>query len=124
MMSEALLPCFAFLRTPAGEHKNVIVDAEYLADRHAVLLPRFALVGEDDEIDAIGVEYGQPVEFRGDLVVGTTEQLLRLRVLFESYRAEEATDADAIEYWARIIEPLDAAIGTARFDRHAMQVAA
>jgi hypothetical protein len=53
------------------------------------------MVGEHDHADAIGLEYGQAVEFRGDLVIGTTEQLRRLRAHFESCRAEEAADQEA-----------------------------
>jgi hypothetical protein len=110
-----LLPFLAFLCVRTGEYRSVVVDTLYLTGRHAVLLPRFALVGEDDVAGAIGLEYGQAVEFRGDLVIGTTEQLGRLRSLFESFRTEEANDCEAIDFWESLIRPLNAAIGIAPF---------
>jgi hypothetical protein len=113
-MSAPLLPFFAFVRVGAEpRHKMVWVDALYLARRHAVLLPRFAMVGEHDDAEAIGLEYGHADEFREDLVIGTPEQLGRLRSLFESCREEEAKDPDAVDFWESLIRPLDAVIGTA-----------
>jgi hypothetical protein len=85
------------------------------AGRHVVVLPRFTMVGEHDHADAIGLEYGQAVEFHGDLVIGTAEQLERLRSLFESYRSEEANDPEAVEFWESLIGPLAADIGTASY---------
>ncbi len=71
------------------------------------------MVGEHDDAEAIGLEYGQADDFREDLVIGTTEQLGRLRSLFESYRVEEAGDPDAVDFWESLIAPLNAVIGTA-----------
>src|ERR1700682_4481186 len=98
-MNAPLLPFLAFLCVRTGEHESVVVDDRYLAGRDVVLLPQFAMVGEHDYADAIGLEYGQAVEFRGDLVIGTREQLTRLSAHFESYRAEEANDPEAVEFW-------------------------
>jgi hypothetical protein len=113
-MTAPLLPFHAFLCVGAQRHHmRVRVDARYLAGRHAVLLPRFAMVGEHDEADVIGLEYGRPDEVREDLVIGTIEQLGRLRSLFQSSRVEEAKDADAVEFWDSLIRPLDAVIGSA-----------
>jgi hypothetical protein len=112
-MNAPLLPLLAFLCIRTGEHKSVVVDGRYLAGRRVVLLPRFSMFGEHDYADAIGLEYGQAVEFRGDLVIGTTEQLKRLRSLYESYRAEEANDPEAVEFWEGLIQPLSADIETA-----------
>jgi hypothetical protein len=111
-MNAPALPFLAFLRVRTGEYKSVMVDARYLAGRRAVLLPRFAMVGELDDANAIGLEYGQANEIRGDLVIGTTEQLDRLRALFNSYLAEEANDFDACEFWESLILPLNAVIGS------------
>jgi hypothetical protein len=116
-MNAPLLPFLAFLRIRTGEYRSVMVDTRYLAGRHVVLLPRFAMVGEHDDADAIGLEYGQAIEVRGDLVIGTIEQLDRLRSLFASYRADEADDSDAGEFWERLIVPLNSVIGTASFVR-------
>jgi len=90
--------------------RRVRVDARYLAGRHVVLLPRFAMVGEYDDADAIGLEYGRVDESREDIVIGTIDQLGRLRSLFQSYRAAEAQDVDGLDLWDSIIRPLDAAI--------------
>jgi hypothetical protein len=113
-MTAPLLPLDAFLWVGAQRHhKRVHVDARYLAGRHAVLLPRFAMVGEHDAADAIGLEYGRADEVREDLVIGTIEELGLLRSLFQSSRGEEAKDADAVEFWDDLIRPLDAVIGSA-----------
>jgi len=112
-MNAPLLPFLAFLCVRTGEYKSVVVDTQYLAGRHAVLLPRFAMAGEDGEADAIGLEHGQAVELRGDVVIGTTAQIDRLRSLFESYRAEEANDGEAVDFWESIIGPLNTVIGSA-----------
>ena len=109
-MDVLLLPILAFLCVRAGEHETVVVDGRYLAGRRVVLLPRFAMFGEHDHAEAIGLEYGHAVEFRGDLVVGTTDQLRRLRAVFESHRTEEANDPEAVEFWESLIAPLAAAI--------------
>ena len=113
-MNAPLLPFLAVLCVGAERScRTVLVDARYLAGRHFVLLPRFAMVGEFDDADAIGLEYGRADEFREALVIGTIEQLGRLRSLFQSYRVEEAQDADAVDLWDSIIRPLNAVIGTA-----------
>jgi hypothetical protein len=104
--TEPLLPLLAFLRVRAGEHQSVVVDDEYLGGRRVVLLPRFAMYGEHDHADAIGLEFGQAVELRRDIVIGTAEQLERLRRVFESYRAEEASDPEAVAFWESLIAPL------------------
>jgi hypothetical protein len=112
-MNAPSLPFLAFLRVRTGGYRSVMVDTRYLAGRHVVLLPRFAMIGERDDADAIGLEYGQAIKVRGDLVVGAIEQLDRLRSLFAAYRAEEADDPDAVEFWERLLVPLNSAIATA-----------
>jgi hypothetical protein len=113
MPVNAPLPFLAFLRGQTAAYEWAVIDTSYLAGREVVLLPRFAMVGEYDDADAIGLEYGQPIDFTGDLVIGTREQLGLLRSLFESYRSEEAHDSDAVDYWNSLIGPLDAAVETA-----------
>lgn len=115
MPMNAPLPFLAFMRGHSAAYEWVVIDTLYLAGREAVLLPRFAMVGEHDDADAIGLEYGQPVDLCGDLVIGTREQLGRLRSLFESYRSEEANDSDAVDFWNSLIRPLDAVVETASF---------
>jgi hypothetical protein len=113
-MTAPLLPFDASLWVGAqGLYMRVRVDERYLAGRQAVLLPRFAMVGEHDAADAIGLEYGRADEFREDLVIGTIEELGRLRSLFQSSRVEEAKDADAVEFWEGLIRPLDDLIESA-----------
>jgi hypothetical protein len=110
-MNAPSLPFHAVLCVGADRYdRRVEVDAQYLAGRHVVLLPRFALVTEYDDADAIGLEYGRADEFREDLVIGTIGQLRRLRSLFQSYCAEEAEDPDAVDLWDSFIRPLDAVI--------------
>ena len=85
-MNTPVLPFEAFMCVGAERrHQRVRVDARYLAGRSAVLLPRFAMVGEHDEADAIGLEYGRADELRENLVIGTKAQLIHLLALFESY---------------------------------------
>jgi hypothetical protein len=115
MSVNAPLPFLAFMRGHTTAYEWAVIDPRYLAGREAVLLPRFAMVGEYDDADVIGLEYGQPIDLTGDLVIGTRDQLGRLRSLFESYRSEEANDSDAVDYWNSLIGPLDAMVEAASF---------